>query len=134
MKFIHGLTFGVSIAVVVSCSSAPLNRGADIPNGSGGGSGGGFISGSGGGTGGGTTAGCTSTAQCTPGWTCDNGTCVAPEVETNTGLGDAPPVATPRYVYALNPTAASVARIDPTSLQIEAAPWPRPPGCGKSCW
>jgi len=130
MKFIHGLTFGVSIAVVVSCSSSPSYRGADIPNGSGGGSGGGgFISGSGGGTGGGTSAGCTSTAQCTPGWTCDNGTCVAPEVETNTGLGDAPPVATPRYVYALNPTAASVARIDPTSLQIEAVPvGPRPVG------
>ena len=128
MKFIHGLTLGVSIAVVVSCNAASVNRGGDIPNGSGGGSGGGFISGSGGGSAGG-SAGCTSTAQCTPGYTCDNGTCVAPEVESNRGLGDAPPVATPRYVYALNPTAASVARIDPTSLQIEAVPvGPRPVG------
>ncbi len=122
MRFIHGLTIGVGIAVVASCAaSAPFNdRGADVPNGTGG-TGGGFISGSGG-SAGGSASGCTSAAQCAPGFTCDLGTCVAPEVETNRGLGDAPPVATPRYVYALNPTAASVARIDPTSLQIEAVP------------
>ncbi len=123
MKLIHGLTAGVLLAVVASCSSAPSFGGADIPNSTGGNGGGGFISGSGGGsaTGGG-SSGCTSTAQCAAGFTCDNGACVAPETETNRGLGDAPPVATPRYVYALNPTAASVARIDPTSLQIEAVP------------
>ncbi len=129
MKFIHGLTGVVAGLVVSACSSANFSGGG-IPNGaSGGGTGGGFISGSGGnGTGGG-LPGCTSTAQCTPGFTCDNGTCVAPEQETNRGLGDAPPVATPRYVYALNPTAASVARIDPTTLQIEAVPvGPRPVG------
>jgi hypothetical protein len=127
MKFIHGLTAGVSIAVVVACSTSPSYGGDEIPNGAfdGGGAGGGF-SGYGGGGG---TAGCTSSAQCTPGYTCDNGTCVAPEVEVDRGLGDAPPVATPRYVYALNPTAASVARIDPTTLQIEAVPvGPRPVG------
>ena len=128
MKFIHGLTVGVAVAGVLSCSNSPSVRGGEVPNGATGGSGGGFISGSGGNSGGG-SAGCTLTVQCTPGFTCDNGTCVAPETETNSGLGDAPPVATPRYVYALNPTAASVARIDPTTLQIEAVPvGPRPVG------
>lgn len=129
MKFIHGLTAGLGVVIVASCSASPLYRGGEIPDGNvGGGTGGGFISGSGGAAGGG-TAGCTATAQCTPGYTCDNGTCVAPETEIDRGLGDAPPVATPRYVYALNPTAASVARIDPTSLQIEAVPvGPRPVG------
>ncbi len=125
MKFIHGLGLGACIAVVGSCASsyAP-NAGAEIPNG---GAGGGFVSGGAGG-GSGTTS-CTSTAQCAAGSTCDFGRCVAPEVETNRGLSDAPPVATPRYVYALNPTAASVARIDPTSLQIEAVPvGPNPVG------
>jgi DNA-binding beta-propeller fold protein YncE len=68
-------------------------------------------------------------SQCLPGYTCDNGTCIPPETEVDRGVGDAPPVATPRYVYALNPTAASVARIDPTSLQIEAVPvGPKPVG------
>jgi hypothetical protein len=127
MKFLHGLTAGLGVVVVASCSSNLLN-GGEIPNGGATGGGGGFISGSGGGTGGGST-GCTATSQCAPGFTCDNGTCVAPEQESNRGLGEAPPVATPRYVYALNPTAASVARIDPTSLQIEAVPvGPRPVG------
>lgn len=129
MKSIHGLAVGVGLGLVAACSSAPLNRGTEIPNGSTGGNGGGFISGSGGGTGTGGSGGCVNTSQCAPGYTCDNGTCVAPEVETNTGLSDAPPVATPRYVYALNPSAASVARIDPTSLQIEAVPvGPHPVG------
>ncbi len=127
MKFLHGLTAGLGVVVVASCASAYFPNG-EIPNGGATGGGGGFISGSGGGTGGGST-GCTATAQCAPGFTCDNGTCVAPEQESNRGLGEAPPVATPRYVYALNPTAASVARIDPTSLQIEAVPvGPRPVG------
>lgn len=123
MKFIHGFTAGISVVLAVSCNSTAL-RGADIPNTPGGSGGGGPISGNGAG---GASAGCTTTEQCTPGLTCDNGTCTAPETENNRGLSDAPPVATPRYVYALNPTAASVARIDPTSLQIEAVPvGPRP--------
>ncbi|MDP2269902.1 MAG: hypothetical protein Q8N23_17960 [Archangium sp.] len=127
MKFVHGVTAGLAAVAVVSCSASSVYRGGDIPNGENLGGGGGFISGAGGGTGGG--AGCLNTAQCVPGFTCDNGTCVPPEQESNRGLGDAPPVATPRYVYALNPTAASVARIDPTSLQIEAVPvGPRPVG------
>lgn len=126
MRFLHGLSIGVGLALVGACSAAKYS-GADIPNGELGG-GGGFISGAGGGSAfgggaaGGTAAGCTATSQCPAGYTCDNGTCVAPETETDRGLGDAPPVATPRYVFALNPTAASVARIDPTSLQIEAVP------------
>ena len=128
MKFKHGLSVGVGLAVAAACAS-PSYRGGDIPNGSSGGSGGGFISGSGGGTGTGGGGGCVITAQCAAGFTCDRGVCVAPEVESNTGLSDAPPVATPRYVYALNPSAASVARIDPTTLQIEAVPvGPHPVG------
>lgn len=125
MRFIHGLSIGVGLALVGACGASARYGGSDIPNGGlGGSAGGGFISGAGGGgsaTGGG-TSGCTATSQCPTGYTCDNGTCVAPETETDRGLGDAPPVATPRYVFALNPTAASVARIDPTSLQIEAVP------------
>ncbi len=127
MKFSHGVIIGFGVAAIAACAASPnlLDRGGPVPDGETGGSGGGFISG---GAGGGTSA-CTSTAQCAPGYTCDNGTCVAPEVETDRGLGDAPPVATPRYVYALNPSAASVARIDPTSLAIEAVPvGPRPVG------
>ncbi len=127
MKSIHGLAVGLGLAFVAACAASRPLSGAEIPNGGAGGSGGGFISGSGGGTGG--SGGCVNTTQCAPGYTCDNGTCVAPEVENNTGVGDAPPVATPRYVYALNPTAASVARIDPISLQIEAVPvGPHPVG------
>lgn len=96
--------------------------------------GGGFFGTGGGssGTGGfggaaGGASGCSSSAQCSGGFTCDNGRCVPPEQEQNRGVADAPPIATPKYVYALNPTAASVARIDPTSLLIEAiAVGPRP--------
>ena len=129
MKSIHGLAVGVGLSFVAACAASAPSRGTEIPNGGTGGSGGGFISGSGGGAGTGGSGGCVNTTQCAPGYTCDNGTCVAPEVETNTGLSDAPPVATPRYVYALNPSAASVARIDPTSLQIEAVPvGPHPVG------
>lgn len=134
MNFKHGLIIGFGLAAAAACgASARLStdRGGEVPNGGlggGTGTGGGFISGGAGGTGGG-SGGCTSSTQCAPGYTCDNGVCVAPETETNRGLGDAPPVATPRYVYALNPTAASVARIDPTSLAIEAIPvGPRPIG------
>ncbi|MFZ5438494.1 MAG: YncE family protein [Myxococcota bacterium] len=123
MRFIHGLSIGVGFAVLGACAAS--YQGADIPNGGFGG--GGFISGAGGGSsaGGGAAAadggvGCSHSSQCPTGYTCDLGTCVAPETESDRSLGDAPPVATPRYVFALNPTASSVARIDPTSLQIEA--------------
>ncbi|MBE2248845.1 MAG: hypothetical protein IAE78_04790 [Myxococcus sp.] len=103
------------LPLVAACSSGPaFNR--VIPNGEGG-TGGGAAAGAGGGS----TA-CASAAQCPAGFTCEQGRCVAPEVEQNRGVGDAPPIATPRYVYALNPTAASVARIDPVSLSIEAIP------------
>lgn len=63
-------------------------------------------------------SGCTTQAQCIAGYTCQAGLCVPPETETDRSTGT--PVATPRYVYALNPSAAQVARIDPLSLQIEA--------------
>lgn len=129
MRFIHGVCVGLGLATAAACG-ASSRWGGEIPDGAAD-AGGGFISGGTGGStgagGGSAGAGCVSTAQCVPGYTCDNGVCVAPEVETNRGLGDAPPVATPRYVYALNPTAASVARIDPTTLYIEAIPvGPRP--------
>lgn len=125
----------VSLVLVVQACGTSRNAGADVPNGGTGG--GGIISGGAGGTGGsgggtggsGGGGGCTTAAQCSPGYTCESGVCVPPEQETNRGLADAPPVATPHYVYALNPTAASVARIDPVSLSIEAiAVGPRPVG------
>lgn len=102
------------------CGSSALG-GRTIPDGAAGGTS------NAGGTGGGSSAPCTTAAQCPGGFTCDQGRCVPPETETNRGIGEAPPIATPRYVYALNPSAASVARIDPVSLQIEAIPvGPRP--------
>lgn len=117
-----------------SCGTA-RNPGGEIPNG---GTGGGIISGSGGGFGGGGSTGggsgggspgCTSAADCPSGYTCEAAVCVPPERETDRSITNAPPVATPHYVYALNPSAASVARIDPTSLSIEAIPvGPRPVG------
>lgn len=85
-----------------------------IPNGAGGG-----LSAAGGGA---APRACGSAAECPSGFTCDQGRCVPPEVEQNRGLEGAPPIATPRYVFALNPSAASVARIDPLSLAIEAIP------------
>ncbi|MDX2009029.1 MAG: hypothetical protein SFW67_02505 [Myxococcaceae bacterium] len=123
----------VALAIAGCSSSARSQADRSVPdgaNGTGGGSfgGGAGFSGAGGsgGTGGG-TPGCRTNAECVGGFTCDNGRCVPPEQEQNRGLGDAPPIATPRYVYALNPTAASVARIDPVSLLIEAiAVGPRP--------
>lgn len=117
------IVIGLGLAGLVACA-ASASRGGEIPDGD-------QNAGTGGsaGTGGNTGAGCTTAAQCGPGFTCDQGVCVAAETEVDRGLGDAPPVATPRYVYALNPTAASVARIDPTSLQIESVPvGPRPVG------
>lgn len=126
-----GATAALLVAAAQACGSAALNRGDEVPNG---GAGGGIISGSGGGTGGaggsgGGTAGCTTSAQCPASYTCEAGVCVPPEQEVDRSLANAPPVATPHFVYALNPSAASVARIDPTSLDIEAIPvGPRPVG------
>lgn len=119
--------------LLTGCGMASKASGADVPNGgTGGGTGGGSgTGGSGGGsaTGGGAGAGCTSNSECPAAYTCQAGVCIPPEQETNRSTADAPPVATPHYVYALNPTAASVARIDPTSLAIEAIPvGPRPVG------
>lgn len=104
-----------------ACSMASMSKGADVDNGVGGGTGGSIISGSGGGAGG-AGGGCTDASQCPTGYTCESSRCVPPEKETDHGLDNSPPVATPHYVYALNPTAASVARIDPVSLAIEAVP------------
>lgn len=107
----------VAAATASSCNSTVSGR---IPNGAAESAdgGAGFVPNGGGGTGGtgGQSAGC----PCAAGFVCENGACVPAEREVNSGVGDAPPVATPRYVYALNPTAASVARIDPASLVIEA--------------
>ncbi|MEW6431665.1 MAG: hypothetical protein AB1730_09145 [Myxococcota bacterium] len=126
------LAFAFSALGLVCFSTCGLASGAgggDVPNGglgAGASAGGNGTGGSGGGSG---TAGCTSNAECPTSYTCQAGTCVPPEQETNRSLSDAPPVATPHYVYALNPSAASVARIDPVSLSIEAlAVGPRPVG------
>lgn len=121
----------LGFAFLWGCSTS--NAGADIPNGGRdaggtygvGGGAGGWGGGLGGGGGGG--GGCSSAAECPTSYTCENHVCVPPESETNRGLSDSPPVATPHYVYALNPSAAAVARIDPASLAIEAvAVGPRP--------
>lgn len=112
----------VSACACGTSTGRPLSGADFIPNG---GAGGG--SGAGGGTGGSGEAGCATAAQCPVGYTCEASRCIPPEQQTNRGLSDSPPVATPHYVFALNPTAASVARIDPVSLAIEAVPvGPRP--------
>jgi len=106
-----GLVWVLALQWGCACGAgAPLRGGDGIDNG---GAGGGFN-----GTGGSGGSGC----PCASGYTCQAGGCVPNEVEKDRSLDNAPPVATPRYVYALNPTAASVARIDPVSLQIEAIP------------
>ncbi|MBX7098411.1 MAG: hypothetical protein K1X89_11910 [Myxococcaceae bacterium] len=126
------LALGAFAAWAVACGANALKDGGDnVPNGgSGGGAapGGGFSSSGGGSSSsGGGAAACTTAAQCPAGFTCEAGACVRPEVETNTGLSQSPPVATPHYVFALNPSGASVARIDPATLAIEAvAVGPRP--------
>lgn len=113
MKLRHILvTMGLALAL--GCGDFSEMRGGGVPDGDTGGMGGGQ---------GGASAGdepCTSNAECPAGYTCQAGLCVPPEQETNHSLSESPPVATPHYVYALNPTAASVARIDPASLAIEA--------------
>ncbi len=121
---------GGLVVTVWGCGAgSPLiERGNNVDNG---GTGGGFVSGGtgGGAAGGAGGGGCTTNAECPTGFTCEAARCMPPETETNRSLSDAPPVATPRYVYALNPTASSVARIDPSSLAIEAVPvGPRPVG------
>ncbi|MCA2980257.1 MAG: hypothetical protein INH37_18460 [Myxococcaceae bacterium] len=125
-----GRRLAVPFITLLGCSgpSFDLGRGATgtVPNGENGPGGFGADAGAGG-SGGSGAAGCRTSAECQGGFTCDTGRCVPPETEQTRGLGDAPPIATPRYVYALNPTAASVARIDPVTLSIEAiAVGPRP--------
>lgn len=65
---------------------------------------------------------CTLLQDCPVGYSCELGLCIPPENETQRGLENSPPVASPHYVYALNPSASSVARIDPRDLTIEAIP------------
>jgi DNA-binding beta-propeller fold protein YncE len=62
---------------------------------------------------------CTAASSCPTGYTCDQGRCVPPENETDTS---SPPAASPHYVYVLNPTTSSVARIEPATLAIESIP------------
>ncbi|MHB8877039.1 MAG: YncE family protein [Myxococcaceae bacterium] len=78
----------------------------------------------GGGGGGGTSAApeCTTNAECKTAYTCEAGVCRPPETQTNRTLSNRPPVATPHYVYALNQSSDTVARIDPRTLAIEAIP------------
>ncbi|MFN7145873.1 MAG: hypothetical protein ACK4YP_19005, partial [Myxococcota bacterium] len=64
---------------------------------------------------------CTTNADCPTAHTCEQSVCVPPENETSR-LSERPPVASPRYVYALNPASDGVARIDPRTLAIEAIP------------
>jgi hypothetical protein len=113
---------GALLALAYGCGADMASLpGGNIPNGGTGG--GGFISGGGGsgGSGGGLQS-CSSQADCPLGYTCQSSVCIPPENPTDSSVNDAPPVATPHYVYALNPTAASVARIDPATLAIEAIP------------
>lgn len=78
--------------------------------------------GDGGGHGGAAPIGCMSTADCPSSFTCELNYCVPPEAEVDRNLASSPPVSTPNYVYALNPSSNTVARIDPRDLSIEAVP------------
>lgn len=100
----------LAVLVVGGCSARLSSGGGGDVIDNGGTGGGGFQGG--GGAGG--------NCSCSAGFTCQFGACVRNEIEVDRSLDNAPPVATPRYVYALNPTSASVARIDPISLQIES--------------
>src|SRR4051812_37158663 len=97
------LLASTALLAFVDCSSSAMHAGDFVDNGTGG-TGGSIISA---GSGGGNGNTCTSAAQCPTGYTCESGACVAPERETDHGLDNSPPVATPHYVYALNPTASS---------------------------
>lgn len=117
MRLVRLVWLGLAqVALVLGCAATA----GHVPNGAGSSdAGAGFVPNGGGGTGGsGGTSG--SACPCASGFVCERGVCVPVEQEQSSGLDDAPPVATPHYVYALNPTAASVARIDPASLVIEA--------------
>lgn len=70
---------------------------------------------------------CYSAKDCPTGFTCEANRCRPPEVEKDRTLTNRPPSASPHYVYALNPTADAVARVDPTTLAIEAIPVPAGP-------
>lgn len=63
---------------------------------------------------------CRGPSDCPTSYTCEQCACKPPEKETNRTTSNLPPAASPHYVYALNPTADSVARIDPATLSIEA--------------
>lgn len=64
---------------------------------------------------------CTTSADCPTAWTCEENVCVPPEKELERA-SERPPIASPHYVYALNPDADGVARIDPATLVIEHIP------------
>lgn len=81
-----------------------------------------FAGGGGAGGGAGGLPTCVSAADCPTSYTCEVNVCTPPEAEINRTVNTRPPVATPNYVYALNPSADSVARIDPRTLSIEAIP------------
>ncbi len=114
-------TVFVAFAWMFGCAGGALNP--DVARGS---SDAGTRAGSGGGGGGGgggaSPAPCFSASDCPTAYTCEAGACKPPESETDRSLSNRPPVATPHYVYALNPAAATVARIDPRTLSIEAIP------------
>lgn len=116
-------SWGALLLAAAQCACAGGDPGYRVPNHDGGGGAGG---GAGGGQGGGSDAGnlpsCVTSKDCPLSHTCEKNTCVPPEAETNRTLQGRPPVATPNYVYALNPGADSVARIDPRTLEIEAIP------------
>lgn len=63
---------------------------------------------------------CRGPSDCPTSYTCEQCACKPPEKETDRTTSNLPPAASPHYVYALNPAADSVARIDPATLSIEA--------------
>lgn len=65
---------------------------------------------------------CVASVDCPSGLLCEAGACKQPEQEVQRTTQVRPPVASARYVFALNPTADAVARIDPAQLSIESVP------------
>ncbi|MFZ5469866.1 MAG: YncE family protein [Myxococcota bacterium] len=111
------ITLAGAVVMLAACGSGPSlteRTTGFVPNQGG--------SGGGGGDSGSPPQPCTVRTECPSSYTCEGGFCVPPEQEVDRSLSESPPVASPRYVYALNPTAASVARIEPASLAIEAIP------------